>query len=563
MLIKTANKLFLLCAFLLTCNVILSQTKSTNVQTVDGKKYYLHKIEKSQSLYSISKLYNVNLDELYKLNPELKLGAKVNQEIKVPYINQSQPQPIASSTISAVDTSKYNTYKISKGETIYSLTKKLNLNERQLIAYNPTLEQGLKEGQLIIIGEKNKKKSFPKEIKETKPIVKEIKISTPIVDSSLFKAVSKPKKTSYNIALVLPFKLDETINLDLSDLVKGNGNFPPLASLSIDFYLGFKRVVDSLSNADCEFNIQLYDIDDKDSLKLAEFANNPNFKDLDFIFGPLYASGFKLIAQKAKEFHTPIVSPKTTQNKILYNNMYISKTNPSQFTLLESLADYCIDSLAKENSNFILMAPSEKDKKEVAFVSSFKKYFNERQKKLGKIIKDTIRIARGMDGVKKVFVPNVKNVIISLSNNQVFIADFITQLAMFDNKKNIVLCGWESTSSTDNIDQEYLNQLNYTFPNQYNIVNTASYNPIIASYFEQQGTYPSEDYFIGFDIAYYYLSNLKEKGPDFIHSLNTIPLETNYMRFNFRRPDITTGFDNTGVYIFKYNNYQLQKTAWK
>jgi LysM repeat protein/ABC-type branched-subunit amino acid transport system substrate-binding protein len=551
------------CLLCLTSFILLGQTKSNNIQSIDGKKYYIHKIEKSQSLYSISKLYNVNLDDLYLLNPELKQGAKVNQEIKVPCLNAAIAVTTNTST-AIIDTLKYSTYKISKSETMYSLTKKLNLSEKQLISYNPSLEQGLKEGQIIIVGEKNKKKQVaPKEVKENKPIVKEPKITAPVVDSSSFKPVSKPKKTSYNIALILPFKLDETINLDLSNLVKGNGAFPTVPGLSIDFYLGFKRAIDSLGASDFEINTHLFDIDDKDSLKLIQFANDPNFKEFDFIFGPLYASGFKSVAKKAKEFHIPIVSPITQQNKILYNNIYISKTNPSQFTLMESLADYCMDSLAKTNANVILMTALERDKKEVAFVSAFKKYYNERQKKLGRNAKDTVRLAKGIAGLKNAFVPNVKNVIVSLSTNQVFVADFITQLAMFDNKKDIVLCGWESTSTTDNIDQEYLNELSYTFPHQYNLVNTASYNSIIGSYIEQQATYPSYYYFIGFDIAYYYLTHLKDKGPDFVHTLNTLPLETNYMRFNFTRPDNATGFDNRGVYIFKYTNYQLQKTGWK
>jgi ABC-type branched-subunit amino acid transport system substrate-binding protein len=287
------------------------------------------------------------------------------------------------------------------------------------------------------------------------------------------------------------------------------------------------------------------------------------FKDLDFIFGPLYANGFKNIAKKAKDLHIPIVSPIAQQNKFLFNNMYISKTNPSQFTLLEGLADYCMDSLVKNNANILLMAANDKDKKEMAFVNAFKKYYNDKQRAAGKSSKDTVRVVKGLAGLKAAYVPSVKNIIISLSNNQVFIADFTTQLAIFANNKDVVLCGWENTSSNDNIDQEYLNQLNYTFPHQYNLLSTASYSTVIDSYRQQQETTPGDYYFMGFDIAFYYLKNLKVNGPDFVHNLNALPLETNFMRFEFTRPDMLTGFDNRGMYIFKYNNYQLQKTGWK
>jgi hypothetical protein len=94
-------------------------------------------------------------------------------------------------------------------------------------------------------------------------------------------------------------------------------------------------------------------------------------------------------------------------------------------------------------------------------------------------------------------------------------------------------------------------------------VNTASYRPLNEEYLKKLETTPDEYFYIGFDVAYYYLKNLKEAGPDFIHNLDKLPLETNYMRFKYSRPDNTTGFDNRGVYIFRYQDYHIQKTGWK
>lgn len=564
-------KYSLVCFLFLVSCFCLAQTKSTNIQTVEGKKYYIHKIEKSQSLYAISKTYSVSLEDIYKANPDLKTnGVKAEQEIKIPFA----PTPAVVSTNSlslstptvVIDTNKYVTYKIAKSETVYGITRRFNITEKQLAAYNPGITPALREGQIVIVGEKTKKKSTLKE-KETKPnppVTKEHKApNSTLVDSSLFKPLSKPKKTKYTIALILPFRLDQTLALDLNELVKSNGNFPTVPGLAVDFYLGFKRAIDSLADKNFEVDIVLYESDDKDSIRLEQIVKDPKFKELDLIFGPLYASGFKTISKKAKELNIPIVSPITQQNKILYNNIYISKTNPSQFTLLESLADYCIDSLVTSNANIILMLLSEKDKKEFGFVTAFKKYYNEKQKALGKALKDTVALARGMSGLKNAFRPNVKNVVVTLSSNQVFLADFTTQLAMYGDRKDVTLCGWQSLTETDNIDQEYLNQLNFTFPYQFNLTNTSAYGSVAKSYQDQQQTIPGEYFYVGFDIAYYYLTNLKSLGPDFVYDLNNLPLETNYMRFKYVRPDNMTGFDNRGVFIFRYKDYHLQKTGWK
>jgi LysM repeat protein len=589
--IKTLlNKYVLSCIFCFASFIFLSQTKSTNIQTIGGVKYYIHKIDKGQSLYSISKLYNVSLEEIYSLNPETKSGTKANQEIKIPFKEaavqtntvavKSNTAAVKPNTVAAVpntlapqsnsivngpnvnqpiDTSKYFTYVVSKKETVYAISKKFNISETELKILNPSIiSQGIKEGQTIIVGEKKR------------PVVKQIEARPPSTnaDSINPKVIHKPKKTAYNLALLLPFKLDQSLNLDLANLAKTNANFPAVPALAVDFYLGFKKAADSLAAPEFELNIDVFDIDDKDSVKLVQILNDPKFKQTDFIFGPLHANGFKTIAQKAQEFGIPAVSPITQQNKMLYNNVYASKVNPSQFTLLESLADYCIDSLLVNNANIILMAPFGNDAKENSYVKAFKKYFNDKQKLLGKSPKDTVTVAKDLEGVKKAFIPNVRNIIVTLSTNQVFIANFTTQLAIFADKKDVTLCGWRDIGNMENIDQEYLNQLHYTFPSQYNITNTNSYSAIIESYKAQQNIYPGEItginyYFIGFDMAYYYLKNLKETGPDFIFKLNNLPAESNYMRFKFTRPDNLTGFDNRGIYIFKYNDYQLLKTGWK
>ncbi|MBX3165459.1 MAG: LysM peptidoglycan-binding domain-containing protein [Bacteroidetes bacterium] len=548
-----------MCAFVFLCGTVFSQTKSRDIQTIDGKKYYIHTIEKGQSLYSISKLYNVNLEDLYILNPELQAGAKAEQQIKIPYVGgTSENFTVAANP--TIDTTVYYTHLVQKGETVYSLCKRYDIKEKKLNEYNPDLVNGLKEGQTIIVGEKPKRKR--NKDKEREDIVVTQPAITPLPDTTFRPIVSKQKKNAYNIALILPFKLDELKSLDVDSLARFHKNFPMIEGLSIDFYLGFKKALDSLSTINCKFNLKLYDIDDSDSLKLKKLVNDNDFKHLDFIFGPLYANSFKIAAQKAKELNIPIVSPITQQNKILFDNMFISKTNPSQFTLLESLADYCMDSLMSQNARIMLLAAPDKDKRETAFVKSFKQYFDGRLKYLGKAEKDTVIIVKDMEALKKQFVPDTRNIIVSLSGNQVLVTDFNTQLALFA-KKDVILCGWQNITDMENIDQEYLNQLNYTFPHQYNLLNTACYEKIVKSYKAQQNSYPSEYYFIGFDIAHYYLKNLREYGHDFIYNLDTLSQETGYMRFKFARPDNTTGFDNRGVYIFKYNNYQLQKTGWK
>jgi LysM repeat protein len=222
---------------------LFGQLKSNNIKTINGKKYYLHKVEKKQTLYSISKLYTVDLEVIYNSNPELKSGVKAEQEIIIPIadkkLNNIEPENV-NLTPEAIDTLKFITHKAGKSETLYSICKKFNISEEVIIELNPLLRSGLKEGQLLILGKKNK----TSDNKKNSLILKTSKIN--ITDSVTINKIIKTKKTDYKIALVLPFKLDQTLNIDIENLAKSNSNFPLSSELAIDFYLGFKKAINYL-----------------------------------------------------------------------------------------------------------------------------------------------------------------------------------------------------------------------------------------------------------------------------------------------------------------------------
>ena len=60
---------------------------STDKVRYNGKVYYSHIVQERQTLYSISKAYNVTLQEIYDANPNLHLnteGLKNVQIIPIP-----------------------------------------------------------------------------------------------------------------------------------------------------------------------------------------------------------------------------------------------------------------------------------------------------------------------------------------------------------------------------------------------------------------------------------------------------------------------------------------------
>jgi hypothetical protein len=53
--------------------------------------YFLHQVEKGQTIYSISVFYGVTVEAIYKLNPESEKGIKIGESLKIPQQNISTP----------------------------------------------------------------------------------------------------------------------------------------------------------------------------------------------------------------------------------------------------------------------------------------------------------------------------------------------------------------------------------------------------------------------------------------------------------------------------------------
>lgn len=146
---------------------ISSETKTENT--------IYHNIEPKETLYSLSKVYNVSVDAIKQINvDELKNGLKIGQTIKIPKektvdIQQStnsteenpkkqtakveKPKPLVSLDI-AVDNNSGNTikHKVEPKETLYSLSKKYNVSVDNIKQQNEDLlKNGMQIGQILTI----------------------------------------------------------------------------------------------------------------------------------------------------------------------------------------------------------------------------------------------------------------------------------------------------------------------------------------------------------------------------------------------------------------------------
>ena len=136
---------------------------STTKTVIDGKSFYLHTVKQGETLYSISKAYDVPQRDIILNNPEAVESIKVGQELKIPVKVEEAPVRTEEMPVKTGDTPagirfqlpQYIYHITEQGQTVYWLTQHYNVSREELYKHNPTLEHSaLQAGQVVTIPKK-------------------------------------------------------------------------------------------------------------------------------------------------------------------------------------------------------------------------------------------------------------------------------------------------------------------------------------------------------------------------------------------------------------------------
>lgn len=117
--------------------VVLTFAQGGNeIETVNGKKYYVHVVEKGQTLYSIHQQYNVSVDDIKTANANMGEDLQIGERLLIPI-------PLDNNTY-------YGTHVVEKGQTLYGISKQYKCSVSDLKNLNPELEnEGIQIGQVL------------------------------------------------------------------------------------------------------------------------------------------------------------------------------------------------------------------------------------------------------------------------------------------------------------------------------------------------------------------------------------------------------------------------------
>lgn len=308
-------------------NVVSGQ--SINIP-LSSKGCINYKISSGETLYSISKRFQVSLNAIYEVNnisPEMVVN--VGRIIEIPVRQKDN---------NSVKKGCKLMYKVEKKETIYGICRKFNITEDEFIAANPQLRnEKLKKNKYVCIPYSNS------EIEEA---------MTPVAE------VVEEVEDEFEVGIILPFGLSQK-KLDSNN------------HKMLDFYRGFLLALEETKGKFKSVNVHAIDESIIDSLGTNVIVNSENYKKLDLIIGPYNSNYINPIVQFASANNMHVVIPFSSKEDYFstYNNVF--QLNVVQSDFYNKTFKHLID--RNKNTNYIFYNSDDKSENSV-FSSSLKNY---------------------------------------------------------------------------------------------------------------------------------------------------------------------------------------------
>ena len=491
----------------------------------------LHVVSKNETLYSLSKKYNISIKKLIDINPECNSGLRQGMNLVIPIQYEN------------IDTVVYSMHRVRPLESFYSIKNKFGVSQQDLLKLNPQLNDGFRAGKYIKIPKLDEPSFVTEEIKDnTKDNYNEYNFKK---NGKNFK-----KKDFYNIAFLLP------LYYQINDSLKLSSNFTEFPEIyqksiyALDFYAGAKIAIDSLSKIHKNINIHVFDTENS-TKKTFEIVSDKKFLDFDLVIGPFYSSNFKVAARVLNRKKIPLISPFSTKSDLLRDLPNTFQTLTSQKRQLTFLSEYIFKHYKNNNITLIRRKNDDFNLRDW-FISSFNFdsiYF-----------KEIIVESNVIDSIHHEIDTLCENTIIVSSKEIDFVTDILTKLNAIRDSK-ITVFGLSNWYLFENLDINYLMNLNVHIPN----TGMISYNDTLTKYFESKfftnyKSSPSIRFaYSGFDVTFYFLSNLIENGGvSNLNYLEPMNLTSNNFDFNYIR-NYEHGSRNQFVQIIKYEDFEIKK----
>jgi len=553
-----------------------------DTRVVDQVSFKKHRVKRKETLFSISQLYNISVDDIKKYNKELyskplRKGDKlqipqfsrtttvsvetIENEKNIPNtdkhtvlaketkygiarkyginiveletLNPSMGESLQIGTVinvpseavlnSATIEEDYDFYEVQPKEGFFRLKVKLGLTEEEIVTLNPYAKDGLKDGMILKIPKEN---------------VALIGVETIDLENRI---VNKSKK---NLAVLLPFQLNkmegDSIESNM-ELIKKGG----VLRVALDFYSGVLMAAEFAKDQGISVNIDVYDTEGSDS-KTSDIISRNDFEKIDAVIGPLRKTSVEKAASMLRSTKTPLFSPLSNRDMKMSSNFF--QTMPTDEMLRISMLRYLKTHGA--NKNLLVISDLDRKAQKAQIIKELPgiKTMSPREKGFlylvdieGKIVKDQ------------------ENWIILESADPTIISNVLGLLNGIPAEYKVRLFTLDKNDAYDyhDISNMHLARLNFTFPSVNKSYDYKEKDPFLVSYKNKYGVYPNRYAVRGFDITYDIL--LRLASAEDIYEASEEDYATEYVENKFRYTKSASGYQNQAAYIIKYmNNLEIE-----
>lgn len=312
----------------------LQQTKKSKKD-----KYIIHIVKKKETLYSISRMYGVSLNDIYKANKNLTTDISIGQRILIPKkkINKDY---VVYSPISRI--------KLKKVAKLY------RVNYGKVKDKNPSLGRFVFPGQIVMIPSENRPEITPLAPAKTKQTRKETGEETTTesqMPEHMAECIPSLHNQIFKVALMVPLYLEQTDSLNKTQfLMQQEHHFEPFRF--IQFLQGALLATESLKAQGMNVQLYVYDVD-QTLTKTSKVLSQPELRDMNLIIGPFYSRSFNEVSLFAGHFHIPIVNPLTFRESVLNGPDGVIKVKPG-FSFEPGLIKKLVKSYYSKDKVFIL-----------------------------------------------------------------------------------------------------------------------------------------------------------------------------------------------------------------
>ncbi|MFT4565614.1 MAG: hypothetical protein ACI9FN_000567 [Saprospiraceae bacterium] len=363
--------------------------------------------------------------------------------------------------------------------------------------------------------------------------------------------LEKVKKDYYKIALLLPFRIDESIAIP--NLSSNNEKFA-------SFYAGMKLA--GKEQADVRISVKTY-YTDRDLTKLSSILEDMDRDQPDLIIGSYDSAIISKTAEWAKSNRVPLISPWGSSTKITEENVFYLQLRPSITNYYEKMLEHI-------NDNFDRYKVYMLGREERADQTMFRviRRINERNSPLPEVTpynelilsmdqlmnEDSLFIEVLEEGAQAFILPQYA------STDDAYVYSCLRKLYAEKGDSDIYIYTMPMLLNSDRIDINIFKNINtrtceFRFPDPRN----PDVQNFRSQYYNSYGWLPTKDSYYGYDVMKFIAYGLENHGQYFHYYMQNESLDLMQMKINIKpyhkvegseRPDFLV---NDHLYLIEFD----------